>query len=136
MQGAGRVLQREDDRGLGAGARRRTGLAGQEEEPRVVLRVVFDLLEEDLAPVRLGGQARGDGGAGHGPVAQQVHHAAGGVVGRHRFEVRAAGKELPALRERHRMRSDLPDALQHRPRPRDQAMPDPELRLGHDVEWT
>ena len=63
----------------------RPRLARENEEARVVLRVVLDALQQHLAAVELGGQPRRDRGLGDGAVAQQVHHAAGGVVGGHRL---------------------------------------------------
>src|SRR5688572_18975953 len=60
-----RVLEDEDDRGL-----RRlldgAGLLGEDEETRVVLRIVLDALEEDLAAIDRRGQGGGDGGVGVG----------------------------------------------------------------------
>ena len=133
VEGPRLVVEDEDERGL-AGHLDGTRLAREQEEAGVVLGVVLDPVEQHLRAVQLGGEARGDRPLGGEAALHEVLDGAGRVVGRDRLDLRPLGEEAPALGERHRVGGHAPDHRDRRAGPRDQALPDAQLRLPHDVQ--
>src|SRR5215204_5562607 len=133
VERAGAVRELEDERELVSAVGLR-GRGREQEEARVVLRVVFKPGAQHLSAVDFGGAATRDGRARRVATSEDFGDAPGGVLGGRTAYVGARGEEALALRERDRVRLDRADFPLVRAGAADEKVSDGDDDLGRDVE--
>ena len=108
-------------------------LARQHDEARGVVRLVLDVLGEDVEPVDFGGEPRRDRAARLVAALGDLARGAGRVGGDDRLDSELAD-DVAALAERHDVALDRLDAVERRALRRHQLMADRQEPFGDDVQ--
>lgn len=104
----------------------------QHKKAREVLRIVLQILQQNLSTVHLRGIRRGNTCSITLPCRQQMFYASGRVIKWHRLNCRMAQEEPSALRQCNGMREHAPHLMQPHTRRGDQRMPNPQRDLRHN----
>ena len=134
VQGTGRVVGRQDDRGF-VRRRDRFGVRADDEKAGDIVRFVLDILREDSHPMKRRSSARGDSGTTQELFGSDLGNCACGVgMFADGGMWQTLGDEFPTLIDGGRVRDDLGDVAHSHAWWRDELLMDMQLYLADDRE--
>ena len=134
VQGTGRVVGRQDDRGF-VRRRDRFGVRADDEKAGDIVRFVLDILREDSHPMKRRSSARGDSGTTQELFGSDLGNCACGVgMFADGGMWQTLGDEFPALIDGGGVRDDLGDVVHSHTWWRDELLMDMQLHFADDRE--